>query len=87
MLVRLRKVVFSGSVATLFGRIGFLDDDGEFCSPNAEAVALTRVIPVESANSVIAGYIDQQNRGFPPILEIGGEQFAIDLTQIEVQFA
>ena len=81
MLVRLFVTVFGHDTATLFGRIGFKDDDGRFIS--SESKRITGPHPIDAISGVVRAYKD----GFyPPMVDIDGQQFAIDLTEIQTNF-
>jgi hypothetical protein len=81
MLVRLFVTVFGHNTATLFGRIGFLTDDGTFISH--ESKRIVSVSPLAAVQGVVRAYKDGF---FPPEVTIDGTRFAIDLTEIETQF-
>jgi hypothetical protein len=81
MLVRLFVTIFNGTNAVLFGRIGFLTDDGTFISH--ESKRIVSFSPLVAVQSVVRAYKDGF---FPPEVTIDGTRFAIDLTEIETQF-
>jgi hypothetical protein len=84
MFVRLRKVVFGGQIASLFGAIGFTDDDGRFISHEAAVLFANR--PARTVDLIIDGWKSESERGYPVMVPIGSQQFAVDLTEIETSF-